>query len=121
VVFTPMHFQDAAKFVTETGQPPVFVAVEISKKWYDTLPADLQKIVDSAAAKEAAAIHPKMLELYNNARKGWTDIGGELISLPKDDQSSLMRQFSSAIDDVVKSNGRVNAFYHALSERAAAT
>jgi TRAP-type C4-dicarboxylate transport system substrate-binding protein len=33
VIFTPMHFQDAAKFVTETGQPPVFVVVEISKKW----------------------------------------------------------------------------------------
>ena len=45
VVFTPMHFQDAAKFVTETGQPTVFVIVEISKKWYDALPADLQKIV----------------------------------------------------------------------------
>src|ERR1700738_4272982 len=32
VVFTPMHFQDAAKYVTETGQPTVFVIVEISKK-----------------------------------------------------------------------------------------
>ena len=31
VIFTPMRFQDAAKFVTETGQPPVFVVVEISK------------------------------------------------------------------------------------------
>jgi TRAP-type C4-dicarboxylate transport system substrate-binding protein len=44
VIFTPMRFQDAAKFVTETGQPAVFVAVEISKRWFDTLPADLQKI-----------------------------------------------------------------------------
>src|SRR6202790_3548150 len=31
VVWTPMHFQDAAKYVTETGQPAVFVVAEISK------------------------------------------------------------------------------------------
>src|ERR1700735_5517322 len=50
VVWTPMHFQDAAKYVTETGQPAVFVVAEVSKSWYDALPADLQKIVDSDAA-----------------------------------------------------------------------
>ena len=69
VIFTPMRFQDAAKFVTETGQPPVFVAVEISKRWYDTLPADLQKVLDDNATKEAVALHPRMVEMYNNARK----------------------------------------------------
>jgi TRAP-type transport system periplasmic protein len=121
VIFNPMHFQDAAKFITETGQPPVFVAVEISKKWYDTLPADLQKIVDDTAAQAAAAIHPRMLELYNNARKGWTDGGGELISLSKDDQAAMMSKFSDAIADVVKGNPKVSAFYSALSERAQQT
>ena len=121
VVFTPMHFQDAAKFVTETGQPPVFVVVEISKKWYDTLPADLQQIVDRAAAKQATAIHPQMLELYNSARKGWTDAGGELISLPNEEQSLMMTKFSEAIADVVKDNPKVRDFYKALSERAKKT
>ena len=63
VVFTPMHFQDAAKYVTETGQPTVFVIVEISKKWYDALPAELQKIVDTNAAKGATAINPAAIEI----------------------------------------------------------
>ena len=31
VVWTPMHFNDAAKYVTETGQPAVFAIAEISK------------------------------------------------------------------------------------------
>jgi TRAP-type C4-dicarboxylate transport system substrate-binding protein len=91
VIFTPMRFQDAAKFVTETGQPAVFVVVEISKKWYDTLPADLQKIVDGNATKEAIALQPHMVDIYNNARKRWTDAGGELISLPPDEQASMMK------------------------------
>ena len=45
-VICQMHFQDAAKYVTEIGQPAIFGIVEISKKWYDGLPADLQEIVD---------------------------------------------------------------------------
>jgi TRAP-type transport system periplasmic protein len=121
VVFTPMHFQDAAKFVTETGQPPVFVVVEISKKWYDTLPADLQKVVDGASARESAAIHPRMVEIYNNARKGWTDAGGELISLPVNEHATMMKKFSEAIADVVKVNAKVSDFYKSVSERAQKT
>jgi TRAP-type C4-dicarboxylate transport system substrate-binding protein len=118
VIFTPMRFQDAAKFVTETGQPPVFVVVEISKKWYDTLPPDLQKIVDGAAAKAVAAIHPTMVDLYNNARKGWTDAGGELISLPANEQAEMMKAFSGAIADVVKTNPKLNEAYKVVSDGA---
>src|SRR5271168_5178996 len=46
VVWTPMHFQDAAKYVTETGQPAIFAIAVVSKSWYDSLPADLQKLID---------------------------------------------------------------------------
>src|SRR5215831_14838348 len=58
VVFTPMHFNDAAKYVTETGQPAVFVVVEINKAWYQSLPEDLQKLVDNDAAAGQKAIGP---------------------------------------------------------------
>ncbi len=78
VVWTPMHFQDAAKYVTETGQPAVYAVAEVSKKWYDSLPADLQKIVDSDAATQQTAIYPVAIDIVNKARKGWTDSGGEL-------------------------------------------
>src|SRR6202048_1665192 len=70
VVWTPMHFYDAAKYITETGQPTVFAVVEVSKQWYDSLPADLQKIVDTDAAREAKAINPQAIEIVNKTRKG---------------------------------------------------
>ncbi len=41
-----MHYVDAAKYVTETNQPMIFPVIEISQKWYDSLPPDLQQIVD---------------------------------------------------------------------------
>ena len=32
---TPMHYQDAAKYVTNIGQPVIFGLAAVSKKWYD--------------------------------------------------------------------------------------
>lgn len=121
VVFTPMKFQDAAKYVTETGQPPVFVVVEVSKKWYDTLPADLQKLVDNASKKEMSKIHPVMVELYNTARKGWTEAGGELVRLPPNDQASMMNTFSDAVAEVAKANSQLNEAYQIVKQVAQRT
>jgi TRAP-type C4-dicarboxylate transport system substrate-binding protein len=121
VIFSPMHFQDAAKFLTETGQPPVFVAVEINKKWYESLPADLQKVVDDDAAKESVALHPHMVELYNKARNGWTDAGGELISLPPDEQKLMMNTLSTVGADLSIANPTLSETYKAVAAAAERT
>src|SRR6201987_1496519 len=44
-VFAAFHYQDAAKYVTEVNQPSIFLMLEISKTWYESLPPDLQKDV----------------------------------------------------------------------------
>jgi TRAP-type C4-dicarboxylate transport system substrate-binding protein len=121
VVFTPMKFQDAAKYITETGQPPVFVVVEVSKKWYDTLPTDLQTVVDEGSKKELSKIHPVMVDLYNKARKGWTDDGGELIRLPPNDQASMMKTFSDTVVELAKSNPQLNEAYQIVRQGAERT
>jgi TRAP-type C4-dicarboxylate transport system substrate-binding protein len=121
VVFTPMHFQDAAKYVTETGQPTVFVIVEISKKWYDALPADLQRIVDTNAAGEATAINPLAIEIVNKARKGWTDTGGELISLPPEEQVAMMKTLSGVGADVSKAKPALSEAYRIVTDAAQRT
>ena len=121
VVFTPMHFQDAAKYVTETGQPTVFVIVEISRKWYDALPADLQKIVDTNAAQGATAINPQAIEIVNKARKGWTDTGGELISLPPEEQGAMMKTLSGVGTEVSKAKPALSEAYMIVTDAAQRT
>jgi len=121
VVFTPMHFQDAARYVTETGQPTVFAIAEVNKKWYDSLPADLQQIVDRDAATEAAAINPLAIEIIDKARKGWTDSGGELISLPPDEQAAMMTTLSSVGEDVSKSRPALAQAYKLMTDAARQT
>jgi TRAP-type C4-dicarboxylate transport system substrate-binding protein len=121
VVWTPMHYQDTAKYVTETGQPAVYAIVELSKTWYDSLPADLQKILDKDAAAEQAAIGPVAIEIVNKARKGWTENGGELISLPPDEQTAMMKTFSDVAADVSKAKPPLNDAYKVLTDAAQRT
>jgi C4-dicarboxylate-binding protein DctP len=119
--FTTMHFQDAAKYVTETGQPAIFALIEISKKWYDSLPADLQQIVDKDAASESVAINPQAIEINAKARKAWADSGGELISLPPDEQSAMLKILASVGDEVSSTKPDLSAAYQLVSEAAQRT
>jgi len=121
VVFTPMHFNDAAKYVTETGQPAVFVAVEINKNWYQSLPADLQKVVDDDAAAQQKAIGPLAGEIVGKARKGWTDTGGELISLPAAEQADMMKTFLAADAEVAKAKPALDEAYKIVTDAAQRT
>ena len=57
-VDTTMHYYDAAKYITQSNQPFIFSMAFLSKKWFDTLPKDLQTILDTDADKAAAEVNP---------------------------------------------------------------
>lgn len=120
-VFNAMHFQDAAKYVTEINQPAIFLIVEVSKRWYDSLPKDLQEIIDRDAAAESVAINPFAAELHAKARKSWVEKGGELISLPADEQASMMSMLVSVGEDVAKSKPELYQAYKLVTEAAKRT
>jgi TRAP-type C4-dicarboxylate transport system substrate-binding protein len=120
-VFNAMHFQDAAKYVTEINQPAIFLMVEVSKRWYDALPKDLQVIIDRDAAAESVAINPFAAELFAKARKSWMDGGGELISLPRDEQAAMMKTLASVGEDVAKSEPSLNEAYRIVTDAAKRT
>jgi TRAP-type transport system periplasmic protein len=118
VVWTPMHFNDAAKYVTETGQPAVYVVVEVSKSWYDALPADLKKIIDDDAESTRTGIGAIAIDTVNKSRKGWVDNGGELIDLPAAEQAEMMKTFSDAAAEVEKAKPAVAEAYKTVTEGA---
>ena len=120
-VFSAFHYQDAAKYVTEINQPQIFLMLEISQKWYNSLPPDLQKIIDQDGAKETRAINPAAIDLFNKARQAWTAKGGELISLPADEQAKMMQTLSSVGDDVSKSKPAVRDAYEIVAAAAKRT
>ena len=120
-VFATMHYQDAAKYVTEIGQPVIFGIVELSKKWYDGLPADLREIVDKAAGAESVNINSWVTDFNAKVRQDWISGGGELISLPAEEQSAMINALASVGEDVSATKPELHAAYHIISEAAQRT
>jgi TRAP-type transport system periplasmic protein len=120
-VYNAMHFWDAAKYVTEIGQPAIFLIAEFSKRWFDGLPPDLQEIVSRDAAAAAIAVNPDSAALYEKARQAWTANGGELISLPADEEAAMLKTFSAVGDDVAKTKPQLYDAYKVVTAAAQRT
>lgn len=120
-VFVNMHFHDAAKYVVETNQPAIFIIFEVSQKWYDSLPKDLQQIIDRDGLSVSQAINAPALKMYLEQREAWVTNGGELISLPKDEQAEMMRMLSSVGDDVSRPKPALREAYQVILNAAQQT
>jgi TRAP-type transport system periplasmic protein len=100
-IITTMHYWDAAKYVTEIGQPFIFTMAFLSKKWFDELPADLQAIVDTDAGKAAAEVNPWEVDFYDKSRQAWAE-HGELIQLPANEQAEFIKSVTAIGASVAK-------------------
>jgi TRAP-type C4-dicarboxylate transport system substrate-binding protein len=118
-VDTTLHYVDAAKYVTEIGQPWVNSIAVLSRTWLDSLPADLRKIVRDDAMAVSTQIVPFVNDFFAAQRKVWTDSGGELISLPAAEQQAMIAQISSVANDLSASNPELNAAVKIVFESAA--
>jgi TRAP-type C4-dicarboxylate transport system substrate-binding protein len=116
-----MHFVDAAKFVTMTNQPTIFIIVEVNQKWYDSLPKDLQQMVDKDAAEQSVAINPIALDLRSKTEASYAASGGEEIKLPPDEQASMMKTLASVGADVSKSSPQLAEGYKIVTDAATRT
>jgi TRAP-type transport system periplasmic protein len=120
-VYVPMHFVDAAKYVTEINQPAIFIVLEVSQNWFAALPKDLQEIVANDAAAESVKINPWGLDFRNKMRTDWMAQGGELISLPPNEQAEMMKTLASVGEDVSKSNPALHEAYETVVAAAKRT
>jgi TRAP-type C4-dicarboxylate transport system substrate-binding protein len=119
-VYTTMHYYDAAKYITETNQPFIFSMAFISKKWYDALPKDLQKIIDEDGAKEAKVINPWEVDFFAKQRDVWAQ-HGELLSLPPDEHAKMMQIMASVGEDVAKRKEPLKEAYDVFAAAAKRT
>jgi TRAP-type transport system periplasmic protein len=108
-VFVPLHYSDATKYLVETGQPFVNVIVVMNKKWLEGLPPDLQKIVRDDATTVTAGMLTFIKDFYGAQRKAWAEQGGQLISLPADEQAAYLAKISSIGSDISKDNPALSA------------
>lgn len=110
------HMIDSAKYVTEINQPSIFLITEVNQKWYESLPKDLQHIVDSDAAKEDASIAPITAKMDNEYLQEWRSAGGTLIKLSPAEHTEMMKTLASVGADVSSKNPALAAAYQVVTE-----
>jgi TRAP-type transport system periplasmic protein len=119
-IYTTMHYYDVGKFIIETDQPYVNSLTVMSKRWMDTLPPDLQKVVIDAGTKVTAEIGPYVKEFFAEQKKVFTTTGGGTISqLPQAEHEAMLAKVSSIGDDLSKNKPALNQAVKALFESAA--
>jgi TRAP-type C4-dicarboxylate transport system substrate-binding protein len=119
-VYTTTHYWDVAKYVTEANQTMIFSMAFLSKKWFDSLPKDLQTIIDTDAAKVAAEINPWEADFFAKQRDIWA-AHGELISLPDDEQKAMMQSLAAVGAGVAKQKPGLQQAYDAFAAAAKRT
>ena len=115
------HMVDAAKFVTRTGQPAIFLIAVVNKKWFESLPKDLQQLLEKEAAAQSLAINPFAVEEVREAEASFSSKGGELIALPPAEHAEMMKTISSVGRDVSGKNPALAAAYKIVADAAART
>jgi TRAP-type transport system periplasmic protein len=117
-VFTPFAYYSTTKYVNETSHAFTFDYAAISKRWFDTLPADLQAMVLATAAEIGTIVNPWEIDFLAQQRKIWVEKGGEIDVLSPADKDEMMAKLSTVGDDIVKTKPQLKPLWDLL--RAAA-
>jgi TRAP-type transport system periplasmic protein len=118
-IYTTMKYYDVGKFVVETEQPYVNSIGMMSKKWMDTLPPDLQKVVRDSGKKVTAEITPWVKDFFAAQEKIYVANGGKISQLPADEFKAMIAKVSTIGDDLSKTKPALNEAVKALFASAA--
>ena len=101
-VFTALGYYDAAKYWNDTSATYVVSMATMSKRWFDTLPADLQVMMLAAAQETATDVTPWIIDFLARQHKVWVEKGGELDALSSADRVAMMAKLATVSDDIVR-------------------
>src|SRR5208282_3611714 len=89
-VFTALGYYGAARYMNETNNSYIFVLAAMSKRWFDTLPTDLQAMVLATARQTTTEVIPWIVDFSTRQRKVWVEKGGEIDVLSPADKADMM-------------------------------
>ncbi len=118
-VFTSFKYYDVVKYHTNTNHYTVTSMNMVSKKWYDALPADLQK----AVVEEAQANHADLLawtkDFYSAGIKLWQEKTRDgFIDLTTEQRDAFRKRMAGVDERVVEQVPGAKAWLELLRAKA---
>jgi C4-dicarboxylate-binding protein DctP len=119
-VFSDMHFwssmklHEVAKFRLEAPKGVIMSVLCVNKKWFESLPADVQKAIQETVKEvlPVAADHAK--SLLKDELKMFTDAGGKTIAADSQFNDDLNKMYQEVTDKFVKEYPQNKAIIEAI-------
>ncbi len=113
-----MKFNEVQTDITMTNHGTLDMLVMVSKKWFDSLPGDVQQTVVEAAQKASDAVVDKSYEVSNNAMELMEAKGNKFHEISDEQRVSLQEQTKSVKDFYLKQYGEKGKQLMAAIEQA---
>jgi TRAP-type transport system periplasmic protein len=110
-IWVNFKLETVSKDLLQTEDTLIISNCAMSKKWLDTLPADLRATVvkeSRAQVKKGVELSDKFLD---GLTKKWGDAGGNTKHLSDAEQAEMRAKFATVADTVLASKPDVRAFY----------
>jgi len=110
-VFSALKFYDAAKHQTALSRWPVVVLAAANRGWLARLPADLRALVQEEAVRAEDAANAFGAADIENAKKVWTQNGGQLLALSAQDDAAFTKVVNESATGILRQHPAVLADY----------
>jgi TRAP-type transport system periplasmic protein len=115
-VYVNLKFNEISKQLTESNDTMVVSVGVVSRAFLNRLPPDLRQLVIETGNSMQPRMMARSREIDEQARKRWTEMGGEWLRFSAADQARMRTQLSGIGEEVTKDNPAVSAFYKKLLE-----
>ena len=120
-VFQALKYYSVAKYLLATEHTLIAATTVISKKWYDSLSPELQKVVAESGRKVSEGLYQWSVDDINNGYAAWVKSGGELVRLEPKAQDALMTQLLPLGTQVTSKRPDEKALFDLLQDAAKRT
>lgn len=108
-VFVSFKMTNLVKTVTVTNDTMLISIAVVSKRWLDTLPPDLRKLVVETGITIQPQVQAWEVQFTNQLAKDWTAMGGNVHMLPPADIAAMDKLLQPVGDEVTKGQPAVQA------------
>lgn len=113
-ILTAFQYWDSAKYVTDLNFAEIVSVTLVNEDWFQSQPADVQEAIRAAGRAAEETAFPWGVQNVQNANASWTEHGGEIQSLPDDEQQALMTQFAEVGMAAIADQPEVMAEYDTI-------
>ena len=120
-IFVGFKYVTVTRYILQTHESFLCIAKIVSKKWFEGLPADLQKIMLEEAEKADMDNLPFNVDLLDKLYAAWKAQGGVINEFSPAERAEYRRRVQTVGDAVFKDLPGVKGTYEVLKAAAART